>query len=185
MAASLDQIAATLREEAAKALAGHPNLRHEWSNEGAVVTLHFPPADARGFEVAIQAGEGYLYVLMGRNHQPFDVDARNPRDAVTAALGLVRDLLSPNMRLRELRAAERPYRWLPTTEKRGSLRLRRASCSSTSSASVPSMCSRTTSFRVAVLPNPRLQRPAAATALTGAAAGVLGSNAAAAEPPGR
>jgi len=33
--------------------------------------------------------------------------------------------------------------------------------------------------------NPRLQRPAAATALTGAAAGVLGSNAAAAEPPGR
>jgi len=31
--------------------------------------------------------------------------------------------------------------------------------------------------------NPRLQRPAAA--LTGAAASVLGSNAAAAEPPGR
>jgi len=115
VASSLNQIAATLREEAAKALAGHPSLRHEWSDEGAVVTLRFPPADAHGFEVAIQAGEGYLYVLMGRNHQPFDVDPRNPAEAVTGALGLVRDLLSPNMRLRELRAGGRPYRWYVET----------------------------------------------------------------------
>ena len=110
-APSVEQIAAVLRQEASSALAGHPDLRHEWSDEGTVVTLRFPPADAHGFEVAVQAREGCLYVLMGRTHQPFDVDVRSPRVAVLAALGLIRDLLSPNMRLRELRSGGRPYRW--------------------------------------------------------------------------
>lgn len=111
MGASVEQIATVLREEAANVLASHPDLHHEWSDEGSVVTLRFPPVDTLGFEVAVHAGEGYLYVLMGRTHESFDVDPRQPKEAVVAALGLIRDLLTPNMRLRELRAGGKPYRW--------------------------------------------------------------------------
>jgi len=39
-------------------------------------------------------------------------DDRDPASFVRDALGLVRDLLSPGMRLRELRAAGRPYKWI-------------------------------------------------------------------------
>jgi hypothetical protein len=143
-------IAATLREEAASALARHPDLRHEWSDDGTVVTLRFPPANADGFDVMIQAGEGDLCVFMGANHHHFDIDPRNPKESVTVALGLVRDLLTPNMRLRERRVAGRPYRWLleaPTTDAPGRSRIPPACCSSTTSARVPSMSSRTTSSR--------------------------------------
>lgn len=111
MRASVEQIASVLREEAANVLGSHPDLQHEWIDEGSVVTLRFPPPDTLGFEVGVQAGEGYLYVLMGRMHESFNVDPQQPKEAVITALGLIRDLLSPRVRLRELRAGGRPYRW--------------------------------------------------------------------------
>jgi len=44
-------------------------------------------------------------------HTPMD-DDRDPASVVRDALGLVRDLLSAAMRLRELRAGGWPYKWI-------------------------------------------------------------------------
>jgi hypothetical protein len=89
-----------------------PELQHAWVDRGAIVTLRFPPIDSTGFEVAIQVGDGYIYVLMGNNHHSFSPTRESVDESMGAALGLARDLLSPDMRLRELRAGGMPYKWL-------------------------------------------------------------------------
>lgn len=111
MAISIEKLAVVLRRQAEEVLAAHPGLQHEWVDQGAIVTLKFSPVDRTGFEVAVQAGAGYLHVLMGRNHDSFDVGECGADEAVSCALALVRDLLSPDMRLREIRSSGAPYKW--------------------------------------------------------------------------
>jgi hypothetical protein len=115
----VDEFASILRRQAAKALAGHPDLRHTWMDQGSVVTLSFPPADESGFEVALQVGNGYAYVLMGQSHHDFDLEDESPDSVIARALGLIRDLLSPMMRLRELRSGGQPYRWFVEADVNG------------------------------------------------------------------
>jgi hypothetical protein len=107
----VDHLAAILRRQATAVLSEHPQLRHTWTDQGAVVTLSFPPADASGFEVGLQVGDGYAYVLAGPSHHSFDLMGDSPESDIATALGLVRDLLSPMMRVRELRSGGKPYRW--------------------------------------------------------------------------
>ncbi len=95
-----------LRSQARSILADHPDMPHHWRNDGLV----FSGSDLDGFEVTLQPDGQGIVVLTGVGLHEHVEGA--PAEAVRDALGLVRDLLSPDMRVRELRAGGRAYRWL-------------------------------------------------------------------------
>jgi hypothetical protein len=115
----VQELASLLRQQATAMLASYPAIRHTWLDQGAIVTLAFPPLDESGFEIAVQVGNGYVYVLVGQSHYRFDLHSRPPEPEIAKALGLVRDLLSNRMRLRESRSNDKPYRWIVEREVSG------------------------------------------------------------------
>ena len=108
----MESLGASFAAQARAALAGHPGLAHHWEVDGAGCgSIHFPAAPG-GFEVAVEIEADQVTVHAGGAHDHFECAPNEPDVAAVAAaaLGLVRDLLSPDMRVRELRAGERPYR---------------------------------------------------------------------------
>lgn len=99
-----------LRRQGAEVLSSYPSLRHEWREEQDRLVLRFPAQDADGFDVALAAIDDDIELRAGRFHRHFE-DNPDPEDFIRHALGLVRDLLGPGMRLRELVAGGKPYRW--------------------------------------------------------------------------
>lgn len=103
---SLAEYSNELLSQAGRLLAGHPDLRHEWQPNGDLV---FPAVSEQGFEVTLQPDGHGVIVFTGVGFHEHVVG--DPRDAVQQALGLARDLLSPDMRIREQQAGGRGYRW--------------------------------------------------------------------------
>ena len=101
--------------QAAKAaLSKTPEVNHSWSiapNE-ARCSLLIPKANEDGFDVVVEVSQHGIVVFGEGAHQHFDTAESTHQDKVAAALGLVRDLLSQHMRIRELRAGKSAYRWL-------------------------------------------------------------------------
>jgi hypothetical protein len=95
-----------LRRQANRLLASYPELHHEWEGDELV----FPSAHSDGYDVTLQpdAHGIILFTSLGA-HEHLEGP---PLEAVQEALGLARDLLSPDMRVRELTAAGRGYRWV-------------------------------------------------------------------------
>ncbi len=108
----VQEYASILRQQATSVLAGYPALKHTWSDQGAIVTLGFPPTDDSGFEVALQIGNGYAYVLVGHSHYSYNLRSAAPETEIGRALNLVCEVLSTKMRVREFRSNDKPYRWL-------------------------------------------------------------------------
>lgn len=91
-------------------LASHPGLKHRWEEIPAGVRLAFPNDADDGFEVAVEAYGSAALVSGVGFHTHFDWQG-TASENVRAALRLVRDLLGPRMRVRELSASGRPYKW--------------------------------------------------------------------------
>jgi hypothetical protein len=87
-----------------------PSSRHELRDENTRAVLWFPADSSDGYDVTLAATDADIEITAGRFHSPCD-DNPDPEDFVRHALGFVRDLLSPSMRLRELVAGRTPYRW--------------------------------------------------------------------------
>jgi hypothetical protein len=101
----MSPFAEELRRQAAPILAEHPALTARWEDASCLL---FPAAGPHGFEVRVAAGAHDVVVGCGPGgHEHFEGD---PAQAVLGALGLARDLLSPDMRVRELLAGGRPCR---------------------------------------------------------------------------
>ena len=99
--------ATELRTQAARVLEAHQTLPHRWQ---AHDELCFPSIAEQGFDVIVRPERGGIAVLTNVGfHERFD---GAPANAVEDALGFTRDLLSPDMRVREQRSGTRPYRWL-------------------------------------------------------------------------
>ena len=99
-----------LLRQAPAILASEPLLRHEWRHEPTRAVLSFPATTPQGFDVSLASTDEVIELEAGGLHAPFD-DNPDPEELIRHALGLVRDLLSPVMRLRELVAGQMPYRW--------------------------------------------------------------------------
>lgn len=100
-----------LHEQFEQAIVAHPELSYRWEGD----MLVFPSTSPTGFGIQIIAADDpgsidavQVYTDTGI-HQFFD---GSPHEAVEDALGLVRDLLSPDMRIRECCANGKPYRWI-------------------------------------------------------------------------
>jgi len=104
------------REVAEPVLARHPAIRFEWVShrKGGGYTLRVFKNSPTGFDVGIEVQTYGLYPFGGDWHgSPWDITT--PGTSVVAmcgyALGLVRALLSTDMRLRVRQAGGRPYKW--------------------------------------------------------------------------
>jgi len=94
-------------------LSYHPEINHHWiiRNEHNC-SLKIPKTSSNGFDVNVDVSPHEIKVFTEGAHRHFDfVDGQKEEDLVHAVLGLVRDLLSPHMRLRILLAGKQSYRW--------------------------------------------------------------------------
>jgi len=100
--------------QAAKAaLSETPQITHSWAiaaNE-ARCSLLIPKTNEDGFDVTVEASLDGIVVFAAGAHEHFDIPESTHQERIVAALGLVRNLLSPHMRIRELRAGKSAYRW--------------------------------------------------------------------------
>ena len=95
-----------LRRRAEEILAENPKLIFEWQGDA----LAFPAVDPEGFEISVDPQDrGVIVFTALAFHTHFDGP---PAQSVGEALALVRDLLSPDMRIRERRSKDKPYRWV-------------------------------------------------------------------------
>ena len=104
------------KEAADPILARHPELRFAWENhqKDSGYTLRIFKTDSIGFDVGVEVQTYGLYPFAGEWHgSPWDVTT--PGTTVLSmcgyALGLIRALLSSDMRLRVRYAGGRPYKW--------------------------------------------------------------------------
>ena len=104
------------RDVADPILARHSQLRVAWEShpKGGGYTLRVFKSSPTGFDVGVEVQTYGLYPFAGEWHgSPWDITT--PGTSVVAmcryALGLIRALLSSDMRLRVRQAGGRPYKW--------------------------------------------------------------------------
>ena len=86
-----------------------PDLVHNWSHGAGITTLTIPSSSPSGFEIRCEAEKEQITLHWGNWHTPFELEA-SADQLVQDLFGLVRDMLSTDMRLRELVAGSTPYR---------------------------------------------------------------------------
>lgn len=86
-----------------------PDLVHGWTHGADVTTLTIPTSSPSGFEIRSEVEKDQITVHWGNWHTPFELEI-DPDQLVQDVFGLVRDMLSSDMRLRELVAGSSPYR---------------------------------------------------------------------------
>ena len=109
-------------------LAKYPEIRHEWRapERPAILHLKFPRVTDSGFDIDVQVFPVQIFVYAGGAETQLSITRERPAEVIVQeALGLVRDLLSPAMRLRVWFASGQPYKW--ATEYEASGRWRRDS----------------------------------------------------------
>ena len=95
------------------AIAKYPDLQHSWTinADNACCSLMFQKQKEDGFDVLVEVTTTGITVSTHGAHQHFDSSEDSNESKIKDALALVRDLLSPNMRIKELCAGKSAYRW--------------------------------------------------------------------------
>ena len=98
-------------KQAKEILSAHPQIKHEWSIDADEdhCILDFPKSNPDGFDITVEVYPDQIIVFGQGFHEHFDQD--NNSIKIESSLGLVRDLLCPDMRIKEYLAGGSPYRW--------------------------------------------------------------------------
>lgn len=99
-------------QAATSALASTSQVKHTLSVDADEdhCILDIPKAEEGGFDIMFEIEPDEITVVAEGAH--FHVDNGSTlEETVQAALGLLRDLLSDHMRVRELRTCDQPYEW--------------------------------------------------------------------------
>ena len=101
-----------LQDYAGPLLRAYPELRPRWNDAGD--ELHLRKTDAQGYDIRVSMDKHTLYLFVEhgyddhwRHHDPQALQGN-----LDLVFGLVRDLLSPKMRLRALLSNGLAFRWL-------------------------------------------------------------------------
>src|SRR5689334_1327969 len=89
-------------------LARNPEIAHEWCIEPDGCGLSIPALSPDGFDIQFEAEQGAVTLYWGSWHTRFEPTAGVDR-LIEDLFGLLRDMLSPEMRVRELYAGPHPY----------------------------------------------------------------------------
>lgn len=88
----------------------HTNLHVEWRNNNKEIV--FKKKDENGFDITIQDNETFIYIETEPGyHWHFD-NKKDKKQTLSEVMGLVRDLLGPNMRIREILSNGKPRKWI-------------------------------------------------------------------------
>jgi hypothetical protein len=93
-------------------LATHLEIKHTWSvdEDEDHCILDIPKQNNDGFDITVEVSPAEILIGAGSAHTEFYLK-KDHEELIQSALGLVRDLLSPHMRIRERLAADKPYSW--------------------------------------------------------------------------
>ena len=94
-------------------LSHYPDILHEWSidDDEDHCILYLPKNAHDGFDIIVEVFSTEIIVNTDGPHLHLDL-VESPNRTVNRALCLVRDLLSPDMRIVEKCANGKPYKWL-------------------------------------------------------------------------
>lgn len=98
--------------EARALLSQFPQIEHDWSidaDEDHCILDILPDAEG-GFPITVEVYPDEITIRAGGAHTTLSRDGATD-ELVDDSLGLLRDLLSPAMRIRECLAGGAPYRW--------------------------------------------------------------------------
>ena len=102
-------------------LRSYPSLEHEWSD--ANTTILFRKKGPTGFDIKVNYDTTAQIVSLETDrgyHDHFHIDRFEGPDAgFTTVFGLVRDLLSRNMRIQEVQSNGSPRKWLVQAYREG------------------------------------------------------------------
>ncbi|QIF00950.1 hypothetical protein [Roseimicrobium sp. ORNL1] len=98
--------------QARRFLAGHPEIQHTWSIDGDEdhAILEIAGKGDAGFDIMIQIDTDEI-TFRGEGWHGHCLSEDPKTEFVASMLGLLRDLLSPSMRIRERLSNETPYKW--------------------------------------------------------------------------
>lgn len=90
----------------------YPSLDYEWKNNNQEIL--FKKKTDQGFDITIgYHNENYLYVNTDKGfHDHFEVIDDDFSETLKSVMGLVRDLLSYKMRIKEILAGNTPRKWI-------------------------------------------------------------------------
>lgn len=101
----------SFRRYGASVLAKNVEIAHTWSTEPDFCALDIPASSPKGFDIRFEIELDAVTLYRGNWHTRFE-----PTGGIDALIerlfGLLRDMLSSNMRIRELCAGPSPYRGL-------------------------------------------------------------------------
>ena len=114
--------------EANRLFEEHPEILHTWTidPDDQSCTLHLPKRDEHGFDITLEIDLDDIWWECGGFHASDFREQGTPEDFAGHCVGLLYDLLSPLMRVREQLAGGVPYKWTlecrrrDTWESRGS-----------------------------------------------------------------
>lgn len=92
----------------------YSQVKHQWSIDGDEdhCILDIPEECDSGFPVTVEVYPDSIMVMASGAHTNLNLNEfENCDELVAHTLGLVRDLLSPAMRIRERLAGGEPYKW--------------------------------------------------------------------------
>lgn len=90
----------------------HPHLEHQWSMDADEdhCILDFSASDTDGFAVTIEVYPNQITIFALGAHAHYELKEDHGM-LIESAMGLVRDLLSPSMRIKAYLSGVKPYRW--------------------------------------------------------------------------
>lgn len=105
-------LAQTFEDLAREAFATRPELNHDWlhaaNSDGC--HLRIRGAGQSGFDLDVQVQPAGIVLAGAGWHEHYQLEGDGEQFARNM-LGLIRDLISPRMRIRELRVGSSGYRW--------------------------------------------------------------------------
>ena len=106
--------------QAKEALSAYPHLTHEWSidDDQDHCILDIPEECEDGFPITTEVHPKEITVIAGPAHMHFDLEG-DVDELAAQVLGLVRDLLSPAMRIHEFLAGGKAYKWTVEADQNG------------------------------------------------------------------
>lgn len=90
-------------------LTEHPQIKHEWSLNADYCKLFIPGSNPNGFDISFVIETHAATLNWGNWHTPYEPIGR-PDEFIQDLFGLLRDMLSPDMRIQEFVAGRNPYR---------------------------------------------------------------------------
>ena len=99
----------SFRQHGTAILAKHPQIRRRWSVESDHCKLLIPRATPDGFDISFDVEPAMVTLSWGNWHSHIEPTGEI-EEFVESQFGLLRDMLSPGMRVRELWAGRAPYR---------------------------------------------------------------------------